>query len=138
MTRHFKTFTQSPAFPTKLTKTICLAITSSSYNSFSSTDRKGDYRGFLTAIDPNHDPEKPAQRKDKPGFNGHFNIIDQLVWTDLFALQANLTSQHAQEYWRLAAPHPWGVYVGPTTGVKRKQWRLMGEGARGLARFLKK
>jgi len=36
----------------------------------------------------------------------------------------------------LAAPHPWGVYVGPTTGVKRKEWRLMKGVANEAMKFL--
>lgn len=136
-TRHFKTFIKSPTFPTGLTEIACLAVTPSSYKSFTNPDRKGDYRGFFTAIDPNYDPEKQNKEQVKIlGFNGHFNIVDQLVWTDLFALQANLGSQHMWEYFRLAVPHPWGVYVGPTTGVKRMQWRLMLDSAIGVAKFL--
>jgi len=135
-TRHFNTFITSPNFPTKLTKTVCLAVTPISYKSFSDSNRKGDYRGFFAAIDPNHDPIKQAQQQDKnQGLNGHFNISDLLVWTDLFALKAKLSSQQTSEYFRLAAPHPWGVYVGPTTGVKRKEWRLMKGVAKGALEF---
>jgi hypothetical protein len=118
---------------------ICLAVTPSSFNSFSKSrneDRKGDYRGFLTTIDADYDPAKAAQRKDKFGFIGHFNVIDQLIWTDLFALKVNRIGQNCQEYWRLATQHPWGVYVGPTTGVLRKRWRVMGYGVMALARSL--
>jgi len=107
---------------------ICLAVTPSSFNSFlklRTEERKGDYRGFLTTIDADYDAAKAAQRENKSGFIGHFNVIDQLVWTDLFALKVNRTGQNSQDYWRLATQHPWGVYVGPTTGVLRKKWRVM-------------
>jgi len=137
ITRHFKNFTTSPNFPATLTKSVSLVVTPPSYESFSSPNRTGDFRGFFAAIDPNHDPDKQAQQQENNyGFKGHFNITDQLVWTDLFAQQATLHSQKTLDYFRLAAPHPWGVYVGPTTGVKRKQWRLMKQGLTESLRFL--
>lgn len=68
----------------------------------------------------------PAQRS-KPypkGYDGTFKIIDQLIWTDLFAMSFQAV-QNPETYWALAAQHPWGVYVGPTTGVRRRMWREM-------------
>ncbi|KAG0648009.1 hypothetical protein D0Z07_5962 [Hyphodiscus hymeniophilus] len=135
--QHFKTFSESVMFPANITKTICLAITPDSYKSFAKADQDGDYRGFLVAIDPDYDASKAEERKYKPGFTGSFNIIDQLVWTDLFALGVNRAAQNAQEYWGLAVQHPWGVYVGPTTGILRKKWRIMDDGVKALAESLR-
>jgi hypothetical protein len=28
-------------------------------------------------------------------------------------------AQGTETYWALSEQHPWGVYIGPTTGVKR-------------------
>ena len=138
MIRHFKNFTTSTNFPAKLTKSLCLAVNPQSYKSFNNPERKGDCRGFFVAIDPSHDLEKHSQPQETTqGFNGHFNIIDQLVWSDLFALHVTLNSQQTQQYFRLAAPHPLGVYVGPTTGVKRKEWRIVKEAAKETLEFLR-
>jgi hypothetical protein len=137
--RHFNSFTKYPSFPSDLTENTCLAITLSSCQSFIQPNQKGDYRGFLVAIDSTYVPAKSAERKggkDNSTFAGHFNIIDQLLWTDLYALKEKCIGQNAQDYWRLAAQHPWGVYVGPTTGVLRRKWRIMGEGGKRSAETL--
>lgn len=36
-----------------------------------------------------------------------------------------------EDYWALAAQHPWAVYVGPTTGIRRRIWREM-KGGMGM------
>ncbi|KAG4420478.1 hypothetical protein IFR04_006398 [Cadophora malorum] len=131
--KDFKSISDLPTFPTGLAKTTFLAITPDSILSFSDArdgDRKGDYRGFLQAVDVDFDPSKQEEgRKNNPkGYDGSFKIIDQLVWTDLFAVFVACHGQTMQDYWALAAQHPWGVYVGPTTGVRRRQWREMNGG----------
>ncbi len=131
--RDFATISALPTFPSNITKSVFLAITPHSILSFSDAragDRKGDYRGFILAVDPAFSSAAP--KKDDPkGYDGVFKIIDQLVWTDLFAVHAACNSQHLQDYWCLASQHPWGVYVGPTTSVRRRQWREM-KGGLGL------
>ncbi|KAK0122479.1 hypothetical protein ONS95_010710 [Cadophora gregata] len=131
--KDFKSISSLPSFPTGLAQSKFLAITPDSLFSFSDAregDRKGDYRGFLQAVDADFDPSKEEQnRKANPkGYDGSFKIIDQLVWTDLFAVSVACHAQTMQDYWALAAQHPWGVYVGPTTGVRRRQWREMNGG----------
>lgn len=135
--KDFNSILSSPYFPSNLQKGIFLAITPTSFKSFAdarSGDRKGDYRGFLDAVDANFDPEKESNETYPKGYDGSFKIIDQLVWTDLLAINAIAPggSMLAQNYWALAMQHPWGVYVGPTTGVKRRHWREM-RTALGLA-----
>jgi hypothetical protein len=122
-----------------------LAITPSSFTSFADThfgDRKGDYRGFLHVLDAKYFPPTipPINKATHPlddlststppaGYSGTFKIIDQLLWTDLFATSFLTGSGTllAQEYWALSQQHPLGVYVGPTTGVQRRDWREMRE-----------
>lgn len=128
--KDFKTILSSPSFPSNLQKSIFLAITPASFKSFADTrsgDRKGDYRGFLDAVDADFDAEDEGNKKAYPkGYDGSFKIIDQLVWTDLLAINVIASgSMTVQDCWTLATQHPWGVYVGPTTGVKRRQWREM-------------
>lgn len=129
--RDFNTISALDTFPSNITKSVFLAITPHSILSFAdarSGDRKGDYRGFLLAVDPafSSTPDAPDRNKGDPkGYDGVFKIIDQLVWTDLFAVHVACGSQTLQDYWSLATQHPWGVYVGPTTGVRRRQWREM-------------
>lgn len=143
-TRHFNSFSEFPTLSAGLAKTTFLAITPNSLLSFtqaSGNERQGDYRGFLLAVDSSFDPSatetteantaESSTKKENTfpkGYDGTFKIIDQLVWTDLFAVHVATGSQNLQEYWTLAARHPWGVYVGPTTGVRRRQWREMGAG----------
>jgi len=143
--RDFKTITSSEHFPTGLCKTTFLAITPNSTTSFSDArpgDRKGDYRGFLHAVAADFDPtaqsssssttpRMPIPKKRTPGYDGQFKIIDQLLWTDLFAMHVASVSHTFEDYWALAAQHPWAVYVGPTTGVRRRIWREM-KGGMGM------
>ncbi|KAL5326249.1 hypothetical protein ACEPPN_007387 [Leptodophora sp. 'Broadleaf-Isolate-01'] len=127
--KDFKAISDLPSFPSGLAKTTFLAITPHCLLSFSDTregDRKGDYRGFLQAVDADFDNASKKDKKSDPiGYDGSFKIIDQLVWTDLFAVFVACNGQTMHDYWALAAQHPWGVYVGPTTGVRRRQWREM-------------
>jgi hypothetical protein len=44
----------------------------------------------------------------------------------------SMAAQDAEAYWALAAQHPCGVYVGPTTGVMRRMWREMNGVSGGL------
>ena len=37
-----------------------------------------------------------------------------------------------EDYWALAEQHSWAVYVGPTTGVRRRVWREMKGGVEVL------
>jgi hypothetical protein len=78
-------------------------------------------------IESDYDPSESKQRGYKPGYDGSFKIIDQLVWTDLYAMNIDSGSQTFQDYWALAGEHPGAVYVGATTGVKRRDWREMKE-----------
>lgn len=140
-TRDFKTILDLDSFPSGLAKTTFLAITPDSLLSFSDAregDRKGDYRGFLQAVDADFDASKTDRKSDLKGYDGSFKIIDQLVWTDLFAVRVTCHGQTMQDYWRLATQHPWGVYVGPTTGVRRRQWREMNGGLGFLLEASKK
>ncbi|KAH7370910.1 hypothetical protein BKA65DRAFT_590159 [Rhexocercosporidium sp. MPI-PUGE-AT-0058] len=139
--KDFKAISNLSSFPGGLAKTTFLAITPHSLLSFSDAregDRKGDYRGFLAAIDPEFDPSKEDKKNDPKGYDGSFKIIDQLVWTDLFAIFVTCSGQTMHDYWILAAQHPWGVYVGPTTGVRRRQWREMNGGLGFLLEASKK
>jgi len=143
--RDFKTIASSKHFPAGLCKTTFLAITPNSTTSFSDArpgDRKGDYRGFLHAVAADFDPaaqlssssttpRMPIPKKQRPGYYGQFKIIDQLLWTDLFAMHVASVSHTFEDYWALAAQHPWAVYVGPTTGVRRRIWREM-KGGMGM------
>ncbi|RFU28834.1 hypothetical protein B7463_g7506, partial [Scytalidium lignicola] len=152
--RHFKTLIEGPDFNLKVAKTACLAITPSSFESFSKTragDYKGDYRGFITVVDPAHGANKTeaqstaatqrtapsnSRSQTESAYTGDFKIIDQLLWTDLYAMHVASGSQSLMAYWTLAVQHPWGVYVGPTTGVRRRQWREMRNGVEGVAKVL--
>ena len=143
--RDFKIIASSENFPTGLCKTVFLAITPNATTSFSDSrpgDRKGDYRGFLHAVAADFDPAAqsssssatpriPKPKKQTPGYDGQFKIIDQLLWTDLFAMHVTSVSHTFEDYWALAAQHPWAVYVGPTTRVRRRVWREM-KGGMGM------
>ncbi|CZT11376.1 uncharacterized protein RAG0_15549 [Rhynchosporium agropyri] len=131
---HFKS---TSTIPSGLATTALLAITPdtlkslfSKVSSESLQDHKneGDFRGFLYVIDADFDPSKDEDVNGKNGYKGSFKIIDQLVWTDLFANFVTSHAQNLKEYWALAMGHPWGVYVGPTTAVRRRLWREMNGG----------
>lgn len=50
-----------------------------------------------------------------------------------------MSAQDFRSYWQLAAKHPWGIYVGPSTAVGRRTWREMRGGAMvGLWSIFKK
>ena len=66
----------------------------------------------------------------KPGYDGTFKILDQVVWSDLYALNYQLGGAVGfEDMWAVSAQHPWAVYTGPSTGVTRRNWREM----RGMA-----
>ncbi|KAH8807665.1 hypothetical protein F5884DRAFT_789800 [Xylogone sp. PMI_703] len=158
--KHFKAHAEAPSASSKVTERFCLAITPSNFESFSKAragDRKGDYRGFITVVDgtyesnqtevePGTQSESTAASQNttlpnrrprvKPPYPGVFNIIDQLIWTDSYAMSVASSSQSLMDYWTLSTQHPWGVYVGPTTGVRRRQWREMKDGVEGVAKVL--
>jgi hypothetical protein len=79
----------------------------------------GDFRGFAHVIDATWKPDSEREtrrgpipaptRTPKSDYRGHFKIVDQLIWTDLQARGG--PGQAYDMYWRLAKPHPWGVYV---------------------------
>lgn len=139
---HFNTTKDLDIFPHGLQKGIFLAVTPHSLKSFMvkstlPSDSKGDFRPFLHAVDatfsiepslssaPSSSTQKVPAPKYKPGYDGSFKILDQLIWTDLYAMSGR---QSSYDYWRLSMQHPWGVYVGPTTGVRRRMWREMQKG----------
>lgn len=108
----------SDAFPS-MSKTVCLAVTEESVESFS---RKGaSARGFVHAVDPSFDPSNAPG--DVAAYNGILPIINQLIWTDLYALHCHNSCQTLVDFWYLAKEHPDKIYVGPTTTIQRKQWR---------------
>ncbi|CZR53600.1 uncharacterized protein PAC_03480 [Phialocephala subalpina] len=118
------------------------------YELNSTTDDKsllakaGDFRPFLHAIDASYSPADSApsvpssssttqpknKRKYPEGYKGTFQILDQLIWSDLFGLNGVGARISLEDMWKLSTEHPWGVYVGPTTGVRRREWREMREG----------
>jgi hypothetical protein len=121
--------TASETFSPGIAKQVCLAITDESVESLIAHQHGDDCtcRGFIHAIDSDFDPAKVPE--PKTGYDGTFKIIDQLVWTDLYAMHVGRTSQNLNEYWSLAAEHPDKLYVGPTTAVARRVWRTIIEGS---------
>lgn len=148
--KHFKDFTKTPVFATGLSSAVCLAVTPVSVSSFSednSSKKTGDFRGFLHAIDSQFDSNEvppttstAASQRDrakkslyKPGYDGTFKILDQLVWPELFAMNVKGASVRFADMWTVSAQHPWAVYTGSTTGVTRRNWReLKGMGGHML------
>jgi hypothetical protein len=54
------------------------------------------------------------------------------VFPELYALRCAVGPVIGlEDMWAIGTRHPWGVYVGPTTGVTRRGWREMG--CQGLA-----
>lgn len=143
----FQKLKESKAIADGISTTFFLAVTPQSRKSFTDipetdADQQGDYRGFLHVVSADFTPTEEgasASRKGKrhaPGYDGTFKIIDQLIWTDLFAMTST-AAQDAETYWALAAQHPWGVYVGPTTGVRRRMWREMNGVLGGMVEVVK-
>jgi hypothetical protein len=143
--KHFQDFTKTSAFAKGLSTTVCLAVTPVSVSSFSEDQRAkntGDFRGFLHAIDGTFDPSEvpsssstpaPSTSRQgrakkslhKPGYDGTFKILDQLVWPELFAMNAKGGAVRFEHMWTISAQHPWAVYTGASTGVARRDWREM-------------
>jgi len=134
MPRHFNNFTESSTLKAAiLAKSVCLAITPECVKSFTdaSPDVKADYGGFVIAVDGTFNPDL---RSSTPEYDGSVKIVDQLVWTDLYGLYVNsLLCQRLEEFWGVGREHPWGVYVGPTTGVWRRDTRRIVEEAQRVA-----
>jgi hypothetical protein len=104
-----------------MSKTVCLAVTRESVESFSRKDASA--RGFIHLVDPSFDTSNGPTNVE--AYNGIFPIIDQLIWTDLYALHSHKSCKTLLDFWSLGIAHPNRTYVGPTTGVQRKQWRKL-------------
>lgn len=120
--RHFANLATSDSFFPGISKNVCLAVTDMSVRSFQNDK---DVPSFVHAVDPAFVPTKPDE--DSVGYTGDVRIVDQLIWTDLYALHGNLVCQNLSEFWSLARENPDEVYTGPTTGVRRRIWRKLRE-----------
>ncbi|TVY17060.1 hypothetical protein LARI1_G004498 [Lachnellula arida] len=144
--QHFQGFAKSSTFTKGLSTTACLAATPLSVSSYAKDqpdNGTGDFQGFLHAIDASFDPSRvsssaapapnPTSRPPPPkggmykaGYDGTFKISDRLVWSELYALNVQMGSVVGfEDMWAVSAQHPWGVYMGPSTGVLRRNWREM-------------
>lgn len=142
--QHFQGLAKSSTFAKGLSATVFLAATPLSVSSYAkdqSDNATGDFQGFLHAIDATFDPSRvtsasaptPTSRSAPPkggmykaGYDGTFKISDRLVWSELYALNVKMGSVVSfEDMWAVSAQHPWGVYMGPSTGVLRRNWREM-------------
>lgn len=116
-----------------------LAVDDISFASYTTNDYavatalplRGDFTGFVLAVDANYDPKEPRDRADEsPGYHGQMRILGSLVWGDLFSV---LSSQSAllEDLWPLALDHPNQVYTGPTVPLTISDWRIQ-NGLRNL------
>ena len=78
----------------------------------------GGFRGHVLAIDADFESEDD-NHGDVKGFNGQMRIIDQLIWTDLYAMFAR-RCQFLHFMWKIAEDDPWKIY----TGVKTRDCRI--------------
>ncbi|RDL33942.1 uncharacterized protein BP5553_08310 [Venustampulla echinocandica] len=80
-----------------------------------------------TSGDP--DPRTTARQNSQehpPGYDGTLKIASHLLYNDLYALYIGIGGAVTIEnMWSLSVKHPWGIYVGPSTGVLRRNWRNM-------------
>lgn len=84
---------------------------------------KGDFGGFVTAVEANFDPSDPGDHADEsPGFTGQLRVLGGLVWSDLYAL-AQAQVAYPEDLWPLAMSHPWKVFVGSTVPAQRQAWK---------------
>ncbi|TVY24854.1 hypothetical protein LHYA1_G007228 [Lachnellula hyalina] len=144
--QHFQASAKSPTFAKGLSTTVCLAVTPVSVSSYvqdedQSDKGTGDFQGFLHAIEAGFDSarvpsssapsstSRPAAPKGglyKPGYDGTFKISDRLVWSELYALNVQMGQVLGfEDMWAVSARHPWALYMGPSTGVLRRNWREM-------------
>ncbi|KAJ5826914.1 Major facilitator superfamily domain general substrate transporter [Penicillium robsamsonii] len=128
---HFKTIKDDNDNWTRLQDDAFLVIDSASFASYTTNSygpatsqlNRGDFTGFLLAIDSTFNPEEGIERPDEsPGYNGQMRILGSLVWSDLYSLQAAQTFL-LEDYWPLASEHPNMVYVGPTIPWQRFIWQ---------------
>ncbi|PLB47601.1 hypothetical protein P170DRAFT_359206 [Aspergillus steynii IBT 23096] len=118
---------------------VFLAVDDISFGSYTTDDYavatalplRGDFTGFVLAVDADYDPKEPLERPDEsPGHHGQMRILGSLIWSDLFS---GLSSQSAypEDLWPLALDHPNQVYVGPTVPLTISDWRMQ-NGIRNL------
>ncbi len=126
--RDFNTITSLPAFPTGLLQDVFLAVTSHTLSPFTSEAAKAppltDFGPFVLAVNAKKPPPQSdaAPTKWMKHYKGEFNVLADLIFPDLYASH-HLVSMCLEQYWALSMQHPWGVYVGTTTGVRRRIWR---------------
>ncbi|KAJ5493965.1 Major facilitator superfamily domain general substrate transporter [Penicillium fimorum] len=128
---HFNTIIDGDDDWSMLQKDAFLVIDSASFASYTTDSygpatsqlNRGDFTGFLLAIDPTFDLKEGIERpNESPGYNGQMRILGSLVWSDLYSLQAAQTCL-LEDYWPLASEHPNMVYVGPTIPWQRFIWQ---------------
>lgn len=121
---HFAKFSESSAFPAGLNNGVCLALDPTCANSFkhpqlpTSVTEMGGFRGHLLAIDANFKSEDD-NHGDVKGYYGQLKLIDQLIWTDLYAMLAT-QNQFLDHIWKIAEDDPWELY----TGVKIRDCKI--------------
>ncbi|KAL3420308.1 hypothetical protein PVAG01_08807 [Phlyctema vagabunda] len=129
--QHFQSFAASSEILPGLETRVCLAVDEACIKAFNDTygdaetrtGHNADYRGYVLAIAADFDAENNEEDDESPGYAGVVKIVDQLVWTDLYAF-GRIQSQFLDEVGRLATGHPSQVYVGPTVDIQTARWNL--------------
>lgn len=100
------------------------SYTTDDYTVASPLPLRGDFTGFVLAVDADYDPNEPCERADEsPGYHGQMRILGSLVWGDLFSM---FSAQAAmlEDFWPLALDHPNQVYAGPSVPLTVSDWRM--------------
>ncbi|KAH8650991.1 hypothetical protein BX600DRAFT_472889 [Xylariales sp. PMI_506] len=130
ISRHYKDFRESERFPEKFVQEVFLVADKASIDSYLHPVLEtgpayfplGDFGGFITAVDPDFDPnEENPHAEESPGYSGTMRILGSLLWDDLGALIV-MQTQGLFDLWPLAMNHPFQVYVGPVVKMQQEAW----------------
>lgn len=144
MCRHFSSHTPSSS---TVSNQICIVATPDAVSSFllpSIAEDRGYQRSYLvvasasTTTPPSPSKKFPADATSHntgdtimtpPTGPTTFKISPRLVYTDLYSLSVYHVVVSVTDFAALAAQHPLGLYQGSSTGVRRREWRKVREGA---------
>ncbi|KFY14205.1 hypothetical protein V492_02770 [Pseudogymnoascus sp. VKM F-4246] len=136
--RHFSS--NVPSSPT-ISNQVCIVATPDAVSSFlfpNTAEDAGHSQSYLVAVSASSTTPPPLPKQFSAEATSHniyddlttptlgptaFKILPRLLYTDLYALGVYHPTLPVADFVALAEKQPLGLYQGPSTGVRRREWR---------------
>lgn len=141
--RHYQQIRSSEEWNNKIAPSVFLLIDFMGVNSYINDDfyasitkdktlLKGDFQGFVLAVDPDFDKTVTNESADGTAsedpqdegleYPGQVRIMGNLVWSELYPM-LNRQSVGLTNLWLQAREHPMKVYTGLTVPSQIQPWK---------------